>query len=100
MKYKDSDPIELAKKRDKDKHGLLSLDEVNKFTKDAYEEWREMPQYIQQRQQAKYELLVKFTSYKDVKEFAEMIGQKLTRKTKSIWHPIRVRGLHSDKRYK
>jgi ribosome biogenesis GTPase A len=100
MKYEDSNPKILAAKHQKDKSGLLPIQEIEQLTKDAYEEWREMPEYIQQKMPPKFQVLVHFSSYEDLQEFAKLIGQKLTKKTKSIWHPRRARGTYSDKRWK
>ena len=35
------------------------------------------------------ELIVRFETEEDYKNFQELLGQSLTVKTKSIWHPFR-----------
>ncbi len=63
-------------------------------------EWEGMPEFIQEKKEAYSKIIVRFENEDDLQEFAKMIGQKLTNKTKSIWHPKLVRGINSNKRYK
>ena len=63
-------------------------------------EWDGMPEFIQKKQTPYSKIIVRFENEKDLQEFAKLIGQKLTNKTKSIWHPQLVRGKNSKKRYK
>lgn len=63
-------------------------------------EWDGMPEFIQEKKEPYSKIIVRFNSEEDLQEFADMIGQKLTNKTKSIWHPKLVRGINSNKRYK
>lgn len=63
-------------------------------------EWEGMPEFIQEKKEAYSKIIVRFDNEDDLQEFAKMIGQKLTNKTKSIWHPKLVRGINSNKRYK
>lgn len=63
-------------------------------------EWEGMPEFIQEKKEAYSKIIVRFDNEEDLQEFAKMIGQKLTNKTKSIWHPKLVRGINSNKRYK
>jgi len=51
--------------------------------------WTDMPEFIQEKQAPFAQITVRFNSEKDLNEFAKMIGQKLTPKTKSIWHPYK-----------
>ena len=51
--------------------------------------WTDMPEFIQEKQTPFAQITVRFNSEKDLNEFAKMIGQKLTPKTKSIWHPYK-----------
>lgn len=66
---------------------------------DWKEEWQDMPEFIQEKQEPFSKIIVRFATEEDLNEFSEMIGQKLTPKTKSIWHPKLVRGINSNKRY-
>ena len=51
------------------------------------EEWVGMPEFIQEKQEPFSKIIVRFESEEDLREFAKLIGQNLTPKTKSIWHP-------------
>jgi hypothetical protein len=55
--------------------------------KDWEEEWQDMPEFVQSKQEPYCQLTVRFASEADLQDFAQRIGQKLTRLTKSIWHP-------------
>ena len=60
--------------------------------KDLFEEnpeWVGMPEFIQEKKEPYKTLTIRFETEKDYQEFAELIGQKLTPKTKSIWHPFK-----------
>ena len=66
---------------------------------DVFLEWKDMPEFIQTKQEPYSQIIVRFRNQEDLDEFAQMIGQKLTVKTKSIWHPALVRGMHGKKRW-
>jgi hypothetical protein len=75
---------------------------MNKLFEDhnpIFDEWKNMPEFIQKRQQPYAKIIVRFETKEDLEEFCKLINQKLTQKTKSIWHPELVRGKHSAKRY-
>ena len=63
------------------------------------EEWVGMPEFVQEKQKPFATIIVRFETAEDLAEFSEMIKQKLTPKTKSIWHPQLVRGINAGKRY-
>ena len=65
----------------------------------VYDEWKDMPEFVQDKQEPFAKIIVRFNSQEDLDEFSNLIGQKLTPKTKSIWHPQLVRGINSAKRY-
>lgn len=52
-------------------------------------EWKDMPEFVQEKKEPYSKLIIRFESEKDLQDFAELIGQKLTKKTKSIWHPFK-----------
>jgi len=58
---------------------------------DWSQEWKDMPEFVQLNKQPCQKIVVNFQTYNDVKEFAELLGFKVTAKTKSIWFPIRER---------
>ncbi len=62
-------------------------------------EWEGMPEFIQEKQKPHAQIIVRFANEEDLQEFAKLIGQKLTKKSKSIWHPQLVRGINSNKRF-
>lgn len=61
--------------------------------------WQDMPEFIQEKQEPFSKIIIRFETQDDLDEFAKLIGQKLTKKTKSIWFPELVRGKHSNKIY-
>ena len=67
---------------------------------DVFEEWKDMPEFVQEKQKPYQQIIVRFRNQQDVDDFAEKIGQKITPKTKSIWHPFLVRGINAHKRWK
>lgn len=62
-------------------------------------EWDGMPEFQMEKQEPHAKIIVRFESEEDLQDFAEKIGQKLTKRTKSIWHPQIVRGLNAHLRY-
>ena len=62
-------------------------------------DWGGMPEFVQEKQEPHSKIIVRFENEDDLQEFASLIGQRLTNKTKSIWHPKLQRGKNSNKRY-
>jgi hypothetical protein len=56
---------------------------------DKYPEWVGMPEFKQEKKTPFKEIIVRFDSLQDYEEFQALINQKLTVKTKSIWHPFK-----------
>ena len=54
---------------------------------DIEREWAGMPRFASDKLVAYAELIVRFRNAADLQAFADLIGQPLTRKTKSIWIP-------------
>ncbi|MCB1711160.1 MAG: hypothetical protein KDH96_01380 [Candidatus Riesia sp.] len=63
------------------------------------EHWKDMPEFVQEKQEPFSKIIVRFETEEDLNEFSKLIGQKLTPKTKSIWHPKLERGKNALKRY-
>ena len=63
------------------------------------EHWKNMPEFKQEKERPFSKIIIRFETEEDLNEFSEMIGQKLTPKTKSIWHPKLIRGKNQHKRY-
>lgn len=51
--------------------------------------WEGMPEFVQYRQEPYAKIIFRFEDEQSLQEFAELIGQKLTQKTKSAWFPFR-----------
>lgn len=67
---------------------------------DWRKEWQGMPEFIQEKKEKEFsKITVRFATEEDLKDFSKLIGQKLTEKTKSIWHPKIERGLNAHKLY-
>jgi hypothetical protein len=64
-----------------------------------FDEWKDMPEFVQERQDPYAKIIIRFETKEDLEEFSKLIDQKLTQKTKSIWHPELQRGINSAKRY-
>jgi len=52
-------------------------------------EWKGMPEFMQEKQEPYAKIIVRFDTEESLQEFSNLIGQKLNRKTKSIWHPFK-----------
>ena len=52
-------------------------------------DWVGMPEFVQEKKEPYKTLIVRFETEQDYKDFAQLIEQKLTKKTKSIWHPFK-----------
>lgn len=52
--------------------------------------WLAMPEFVQTKQAEEFaKIVVRFKDQESLDDFARLIGQKLTPKTKSIWHPFK-----------
>jgi len=63
------------------------------------EEWLDMPEFIQEKQEPYAKIIIRFDNEKDLNDFSKLINQPLNNKTKSIWFPKLIRGINSKKRY-
>lgn len=69
---------------------------------DWEKEWKDMPEFNQDRLTCYSEVLVRFSNENDMKDFAKLIGQTVNRRTTyvpSIWHPKLKCGACSQTRY-
>lgn len=62
---------------------------MSKNTFDWKKEWVGMPEFVQEKQTPYAQIIIRFENEEDLQDFANKIGQKLTSKTKSIWHPFK-----------
>lgn len=75
---------------------LFSADEIPEKWQ---EEWKGMPEFVQEDLQPFQSIIVHFENRADMDKFAVLVGQKLTYKTKSIWYPAAEIATVSNKRY-
>jgi hypothetical protein len=57
--------------------------------KEALTLWSGMPEFVQEKQEPYAKIIFRFEDEESLQEFAALIGQKLTAKTKSAWHPYK-----------
>jgi hypothetical protein len=65
-------------------------------------EWKGMPEFSQAKVRPYAVIVVRFATHEDLLEFSKLISQRVTDKTRSIWHPKLIAGnnhIQSDKRY-
>ncbi len=74
---------------------LASEDELG----DAQTEWKGMPEFAQEDKTAFRSIPVHFKDQAAVDKFAEVIGQKITDKTRFVWFPEIEIETYADKRY-
>ncbi len=84
----------VSKRKDKsDIFNFMDLNdqEFEQVTADDDHDWEEhwvgMPEYDQENNPPYKKIIMSFRSKEDYEEFAKLIDQKLTNKTKSIWYP-------------
>jgi putative SOS response-associated peptidase YedK len=63
------------------------------------EHWQDMPEFVQEKQEPYAKINFRFETKEDLEEFCELIGQKLTNKTKSAWFPFKERGANTRDKY-
>ena len=51
------------------------------------EHWQGMPEFVQEDQAPLKSVIVHFRSREEMLQFADLVGQRLTMDTKSIWYP-------------
>jgi len=61
--------------------------------------WVGMPEFVQKEKKPFKTIYVHFRCQEDYDAFAKIIGQNLTEKTKSIWHPHLDRDANALKRW-
>ena len=53
------------------------------------ESWQDMPEFLQDAKHPYALINIRFDTKKDLEDFAALVGQRLTQKTKSIWYPFK-----------
>ncbi len=72
--------------------GLYNTDDPNAL-------WQGMPEFEQEDKTAYQSIHIHFADQEAVDEFAVLIGQKITRRTRSTWYPQIVIERYADKSY-
>ena len=72
-----------------------NIDDFNKWK----EEWKDMPEFVQEDLTSWKSVIVHFENEDGYKEFQKLIQQKLTYKTQSIWFPKVENTKYIDKIY-
>lgn len=76
------------------------IQELFENEKDWVKEWQDMPEFVQEKAEKEYaKITIRFKSKDDLIKFSNLINQKVTNKTKSIWFPEIERGKNSNKLY-
>ena len=65
---------------------MIELFENNNL---IFDEWKDMPEFVQEKQEPFAKIIIRFETKENLEEFAKLINQKLTKKTKSIWFPFK-----------
>ncbi len=72
-------------------HMNLDEDEKEKYSDQGEKEWKKlwkgMPEFEQEDNPTFKTIYVHFRTEEDYKDFAKLVNQNLSIKTKSIWHP-------------
>lgn len=61
--------------------------------------WQGMPEFVQEDQTPYKSIFVHFENKQDMKDFAELVKQKIGFKTQSIWYPKVEREQLINKKY-
>ena len=63
------------------------------------EHWTGMPEFVQKKQEPYSKIIIRCETKEDLEDLSSVLGQKLTKQTKSIWHPKFIRGVGLDVEY-
>ena len=63
------------------------LEEEIQYDEPWQKHWQDMPEFEQEHNKPYKSINVHFRTKEDYMEFQQLIGQMLTEKTKTIWHP-------------
>lgn len=68
--------------------------------KDWHEQWQKMPEFHQEDLSSFRKLIVHFLSEDDVRAFSDLVKQRITQKTKSLWYPEQSFDIKGNLRFK
>jgi hypothetical protein len=77
---------------------LINLD-IEQGDIDFNAEWEGMPEFDQEDQLSFRNIIIHFDNNEDIKEFAKLLGQIITDKTKSMWYPAKNKNNTKDYNY-
>lgn len=63
------------------------------------EEWKDMPEFVQEDLSSYRKIIVHFRNDEDVQKFEKLMKQKITQKQKSIWYPYMPPRRYANKIY-
>jgi len=95
-KRSSSDVVEDARTKDVREEGQMLLFDA---PPDWSEHWGGMPEFEQRDLTPIKQVIVCFETEEDLAKFAELVGQMITMKTKSIWYPDAEINRYANKRY-
>lgn len=81
--------------------GFMDIDLERMIADDPEQrgDWRGMPEFVQEDKEAERQIVVNFRSDEDAQKFGEVIGQRISDRTRSIWFPEAEREPAASKRY-
>lgn len=79
--------------------GFVEIENKQEDLNDWKRFWVGMPEYIQEKEMEYKRIMVHFMSEDDYNQFAELLGQKLTDRTKAIWFPSKDKDQNSLNRW-
>lgn len=96
LSSKDIQQADAASQQQEDQDELLFTEDNAQLSFiDSDEWWKEhwvgMPEFVQVDATPWKSIYVHFRCYEDLQEFAELIKQRITSDTPSIWHPLMPR---------
>lgn len=78
-----------------EQNALFAVEEFDSWK----DEWRGMPEYVHQKLQPWKSVVVHFKTRTDMAIFSDLVGERLTIETQSIWYPKAEINRLFDKRY-
>jgi hypothetical protein len=78
---------------------FLGMEDEDEPDQEWKKHWVNMPDFDQEDNPPYKKLIISFRTAEDYAEFSKLIGQRLTDKTKSIWHPELDRDANTLKRW-
>jgi hypothetical protein len=63
-------------------------------------EWQGMPEFVQEKEEPYSMIRIRFETKEDLEDFAKIIGQKVTQKTQSMWHPKKPKDCKQNLRWR